>query len=80
MSLSINERGNLRKPVKNVFVKNPNMKKLNEVNNFVNTGYTCRTVYNEGEVVGPSLERKNKLDCPINRKGVSQSSNLARYQ
>ena len=24
MSLSVNERGNLRKPVKKVFVKNPN--------------------------------------------------------
>ncbi len=30
MSLSVNERGNLRKPVNKFFVKNPNMKKLNQ--------------------------------------------------
>ena len=44
MSLSVNERENLQKSVKNVL--NPNMKKLNEVNHFVNTGYACRAVYN----------------------------------
>ena len=39
MSLSINERENLQKSVKKVFVENPNMKKICEVNHFVNTGY-----------------------------------------
>jgi len=44
ISLSVNERGNLRKPVKKVFVKNPNMKKSNKVNHFVNTGYAFQSV------------------------------------
>ena len=44
MSLSVNERGNLRKPVKKVFVKNPNMKKFNKLNHIVNTGYACKSV------------------------------------
>ncbi len=44
MSLSANEWGNLRKPVKKVFVKNPNMKKLNKLNHVVNTGYACQSV------------------------------------
>jgi hypothetical protein len=44
MSLSVNERENLRKLVKKAFVKNPNMKKLNVVNYFVNTGYACQSV------------------------------------
>jgi hypothetical protein len=37
MSLYIDERENLRKPVKKVFVKTLKMKKTNEVNHFVNT-------------------------------------------
>ena len=44
MSLSVNERENIQKSVKKVFVKNPNMKKLNEVNHFVNTDYACQSV------------------------------------
>ena len=44
MSLSVNEWGNLLKPVKKVFVKNPNMKKLNKLNHVVNTGYACQSV------------------------------------
>jgi hypothetical protein len=44
MSLSINERENIRKPVKKAFIKNP--KKSNEVNHFLNTGNACRTVFN----------------------------------
>jgi len=44
MSISVNERGNLRKPVKKVFVKNPNMKKINKVNHFLNTGYAFQSV------------------------------------
>ncbi len=44
MSLSVNERGNLRIPVRKVFVKIPNTKKLNKVNHFVNTGYACQNV------------------------------------
>ena len=44
MSLSVKERENLQKPVKKVFVKNPNMKKLYEVNHFVNTDYACQSV------------------------------------
>jgi hypothetical protein len=46
MSLSIKERENIRKPVKKAFIKNPNMKKSNEVNHFLNTGNACRTVFN----------------------------------
>ncbi len=45
MSLSFNARENLQKPVKKVFVKNPNMKKLNEVNHFSNTDYACQSVF-----------------------------------
>ena len=44
MSLSINERENLRKLVKKDFVKNPNMKKSNVFNYFVNTGSACQSV------------------------------------
>ena len=44
MSLSIDAWENLQKTVKKVFVKNPNMKKLNKGNHFVNTGYACQSV------------------------------------
>ena len=44
MSLSVNQRENIQKPVKKDFVKNPNMKKLKEVNHFVNTDYACHSV------------------------------------
>jgi hypothetical protein len=45
MSLSVEAWGNLQKPFKKVFVKNPNMKKLNEVNHFVNTDYACQSMF-----------------------------------
>ena len=44
MSLSVDAWENLQKTVKKVFVKNPNMKNLNKVNHFVNTGYAFQSV------------------------------------
>ncbi len=44
MLLTYGNIGNLRKPVKKVFVKNPNMKKFNKLNHIVNTGYACKSV------------------------------------
>ena len=60
MPLIVAEREFLRKSVKNFIVKNPNQKKSEIVNHFVQEGYVRSTVYNNLNRLSTSSSIKDK--------------------